>query len=252
MTDYWGPVCRFALRFGAKNFDEAEDAAAQTFQALWENRLLVRWVSDRSAKLRTLLCKVVRNTLSHRNRVRSNRAKLAREMTDWIRRLDHESVEQIDAFYAAWVEDIVGRTVESLAAEYYRQSKDDYFRVLYGRLCQQMTMAAVAEALEIKLSAVDNYYRAARRRLGEKLQELLRRQIQAYYGPEEAQQEFAIEWQLLGDYLTRHGGIEEAVRRAYELLDPVETKKRPGKALAKTITQITSAATDVKSSRKST
>ena len=203
MKDYWGPVCRFALRYGAKNLDEAEDAAAQTFQALWENRLLVRWVSNRSAKLRTLLCNVVRNTLSHRNRVQSNRARLAREMGDWIRRLDQEPAEQTDTFYAAWVEDIVSRAVESLATEYYRQSKDDYVRVLYGRLCQQMTMAEVAEALEIKLFTVDNYYRAARRRLGEKLQELLRRQVQAYCGPKEAQHEFATEWQLLGYPLNR-------------------------------------------------
>ena len=49
LQDYWGPVCRFALRSGAGNLADAEDTASQTFEVLWENRLLVRWVSDRSA-----------------------------------------------------------------------------------------------------------------------------------------------------------------------------------------------------------
>ncbi len=72
MNDYWGPLCRFSLRYGARNLDDAEDVASQTFEVLWEKRLLVRWVSGRTAKLRTLLCSVVRNILSHRNRVRVN------------------------------------------------------------------------------------------------------------------------------------------------------------------------------------
>jgi DNA-directed RNA polymerase specialized sigma24 family protein len=42
LKDYWGPVWRFSLRFGARNLDEAEDAASETFEVLWEQRLLVR------------------------------------------------------------------------------------------------------------------------------------------------------------------------------------------------------------------
>src|ERR1035437_11123351 len=61
LKDYWGPICRFSMRWGARNLDDAEDVAAETFEVLWEQRLLVRWVSNRSAKLRTLLCTVVRN-----------------------------------------------------------------------------------------------------------------------------------------------------------------------------------------------
>ena len=55
LRDYWGPICRFSLRFGALNLDEAEDVASDTFAVLLEKRLLDRWVSNRSAKLRTLL-----------------------------------------------------------------------------------------------------------------------------------------------------------------------------------------------------
>ena len=73
LRDYWGPVCRFALRSGAGNLADAEDVASQTFEVLWENRLLVRWVSNRSARLRSLLCRVVRKNLANRGRTRENR-----------------------------------------------------------------------------------------------------------------------------------------------------------------------------------
>src|SRR5512137_977749 len=80
LQDYWGPVCRFALRWGVGNFADAEDVAAQTFEILWENRLLVRWVSNRSARLRSLLCGVVRKILANRGRTRENRQRLGREL----------------------------------------------------------------------------------------------------------------------------------------------------------------------------
>ena len=46
---YWGPVCRFALRSGAGQLNDAEDVAVQTFEVLWESRLLVRWIANRTA-----------------------------------------------------------------------------------------------------------------------------------------------------------------------------------------------------------
>lgn len=54
LQDDWGPICRFSLRFGARNLDDAEEVASQTFEVFWEKRLLARWMSQRSAKLRTL------------------------------------------------------------------------------------------------------------------------------------------------------------------------------------------------------
>ena len=240
LGDYWGPVCRFALRWGAPNLDDAEDVASQTFEGLWENRLLVRWVSNRSAKLRTLLCTVVRNVLSNRNRVRTGRDRLWRDMAQRIDQLALEQSQHVDAFYAAWVEDVIQQTVESLATEYYRKNQGDYVRVLYGRLCQQLTIAQVADALEIKPSAVDNYFRHARGRLAEKLEQLLRRQVGRYCPAEQLQEEFAREWQQFGQYLAEHGGLEEAVWRAYELLDPVQSKKHNGLRLAKAADRLTS------------
>ena len=240
LRDYWGPVCRFSLRRGARNLDDAEDVASETFELLWEKRLLDRWVSNRSAKLRTLLCAVVRNVLSHRNRVRAGREQRLRDLAEQIDKLNRAPDEQVDAFYAAWVEDLMQRSVEALAAEYYRQSKDDYVRVLYGRLCQGLTIAKVAEALEIKPTAVVNYFRHAQARLSEKLEELVRRQVQCYCPAEQVAQEFAVEWQQLGRYLTECGGLEKAVRRAYELLDPVQVKKHKGVGLTKAVTRLTS------------
>ncbi|HWC88220.1 MAG TPA: hypothetical protein VG433_01135, partial [Pirellulales bacterium] len=34
LNDYWGPVCRFAARFGGLGPADAEDVAAETFEAL--------------------------------------------------------------------------------------------------------------------------------------------------------------------------------------------------------------------------
>lgn len=239
LRDYWGPICRFSLRWGARNLDEAEEAASHTFAVIWENRLLDRWVSNRSAKLRSLLCAVARNILSNSDRRLAGRQRMSEEL---VRRLEESSRardEQSDAFYSAWVEDLVQQVVESLATDYYRKNQGDYIRVLYGRLCERLTIAEVAEALAIKPSTVDYYYRHARQRLSEKLESVVRPQIERYCAPDEAEQEFALEWDLLGRFLAEHGGLEEAVRRAYDTLDPVRAKQRRATGLTKALTHLT-------------
>jgi DNA-directed RNA polymerase specialized sigma24 family protein len=225
LRDYWGPVCRFALRSGAGQQSDAEDVAIQTFEVLWESQLLVRWVAHRTARLRSLLCGVTRRILANRHRVRAGRDRLARDAADgWAQ---PESVEdhQVEIFYAAWVEDMLRRAVESIAADYYREAKGDYVRVLYGRLCRQQRIAELATALDIPPSAVDNYFRHARQRLADALQTLLRRQIECYTAAEVAEEEFQAEWRQLGVYLKDHGGLEETVRRTYELMDPVSVQE---------------------------
>lgn len=241
LKDYWGPICRFSLRRGARNLDDAEDVASETFEVLWEQRLLVRWVANRSAKLRTLLCCVVRNILSHRNRVRASREQRLRDLAEHFDRLNQVPDEQVGVFYAAWVEDVVQRAVESLAADYCRKGRVDYLRVLYGRLCQGLSIAEAAKTLKISPAAVDHYFRHAKKQLAEKLEQLVRRQVQSYCPAEEAEQEFVAEWQRLGQYLAEHGGLEEAVRQAYDLFDPVQAKKHKKEAgLIKAATRLTS------------
>jgi DNA-directed RNA polymerase specialized sigma24 family protein len=194
--------------------------ASQTFEVLWENRLLVRWVSHRSSRLRSLLCGIVRKLLANRNRTRENRERLSRELAEHIGQFCAVQDEQTDAFFAAWVEDLVRQAVESLAAEYYSQGKGAYVRVLYGRLCRQWTMVETAQTLGISPSDVHNYFRHIKARLGQKLEDLLRSQVARYCMPDDVQQQFALEWANLGSYLSEHGGLEQAVKQAYELLDP--------------------------------
>ena len=257
MKDYWGPVCRLAMRWGAPELHDAEDVASQTFEALLRNRLLVRWASNRSAKLRTLLCRVVRNILSNRHRAKVNWDRLVRELAEITEaeESDRTGEEQIKAFYAAWAEDAVGRAVESLAAEYYHQGKGDYIRVLYGRLCQDLTIAEVAEALETPPATVDHWYRHVKQALAQKLEQVVRRHAYRYCSGEEAEEEFTLEWNRLGQYMADCGGLEESVRKAYELIDPVATTRRGDTSLTRAVTRLTSiirSTKDVSESRDTT
>ena len=177
LKDYWGPICRFSMRWGARDLDDAEEIASQTFEVIWQTACWCDGVTDPAAKLRTLLCGVVRNILANRHRVRTGRDRLARDLADHVEKLSLARDEQVDSFYAAWVEDLIQRAVESLATEYYCRNQGDYMRVFYGRLCEQLTLAKVAEALQIKPTTVNYYFGRVRQRLSEKLEELIRRQV---------------------------------------------------------------------------
>ena len=113
-------------------------------------------------------------------------------------------------------------------------------RVLYSRVCEGLSVADVAQALDIKPTDVVNYFRHTRQRLSEKLEQLVRQQIGRYCPSDEADSEFTQEWQKLGRYLADHGGLEEALRRTYELLDPLQSRKRRERGLTMAVTQLTS------------
>jgi hypothetical protein len=147
--------------------------------------------------------------------------------------------EMSDTFYAAWADDLVQRSVDSLAAELHGEGKGDHLRVLYGRLCEGLTIAQVSEALGISNAAVDRYFRQARARLGRSLKNLLRGQVHRYCPPEEAADECAAEWSQLGQYLKTHGGIEEAVSRAFAILDPVHLEKHSREASTRALSRLT-------------
>jgi DNA-directed RNA polymerase specialized sigma24 family protein len=239
VRDYWGPVCRFAVRWGARNRDDAEDVASQTFEVLWSNRLLVRWTSTRSAKLRTLLCAVVRNILSNANRVRRRREELAQDLIRHVEELHPAEGQSADAFYDAWVDEILERAVQSLAAEYCAQGKANYLRVLYGRLCQRVAIAELAQVLRLKPADVDNYYRHARERLGKNLQQIVRQHIERYTPAENVPEEFDLEWQQLGRYLLAHNGLEAVVGRACGQLDFAASSPQAN-SLSKAVDRLTS------------
>jgi len=222
LEDYWGPVCRFARQRGHLTLEDAEDVASETLGAFIRNNLLSRWSADRSAKLRTLICAVVRNVLSNRVRVEGGRARLVREHGAALDRyaaadgIDPAglSTETVDAFYAAWADDLVQQAADGLLAECHAAGKGDSFRVLYGRICDEMPMSEIAAALNLAPAAADTQFRQAKERLSEQLRRLVHGQVDRYCRPEEADREFEIEWSRLRDYLHDHGGLDAAIRRS--------------------------------------
>jgi len=223
LQDYWGPVCRFARQRGNLSVEDAEDVASETLEAIVKNDLLSRWSADRSAKLRTLICTVVLNILANRARVAAGRENLLRDhggqldryLDDSVFDSAEASIEMFDAFYAAWADDLLSHAIEGLLAEYNQVGKGDYFRVLYGRICEEMAFAEIAAALKLTPAAAEAHFRQAKERLTERMQDLLRWQIRRYSTADQVDAEIDVEWGRLGDYLRDHGGLESAVRRAY-------------------------------------
>jgi RNA polymerase sigma factor (sigma-70 family) len=249
LSDYWLPVCRFAQQRAQLRIEDAEDVASETFEAILRNQLLQRWVSNRSSKLRTLLCTVVRHVLGNRARVQKGRQRLLREnIHELLGRSDlptirasDESVEHIDEFYTAWIEGILLHAVESLMKEYHRTGKGDYFRVLHGRVCEKLTMPQISQALSIKKTDAENYYKAARKRLAAKLKEMVHEHVQRYCDPCQLDPEFESEWNRIGQYLEEHGGLEQAIAKVYETSGPVQAARRQTQAITTALRRLTQA-----------
>jgi RNA polymerase sigma factor (sigma-70 family) len=243
LNDYWGPVCRFAQARASLSAVDSEDVASLTFEAVLSNQLLARWMLNQSAKLRTLLCSVVRNVISNRARVNEGRERIMREIaesgaTAGVFRSESESEEQLDVFYKAWVEDILEQAVRSLFEELHGQGKGDYFRVLYSRICEEMAMPEIAEALSIPLTTVENYFKSARKQLAATLEARLHAHVARYCPPEKYAEEAQEEWQRLGDYLARHGGLEATLRRAVAGQSVVSKEQHKTTMIRSTISRI--------------
>lgn len=223
LEDYWGPICRFAARRAGLSREDAEDVASNTFEILLRNNLLARWQAQPSAKLRTLLCSVVRNVLSNRIRIESGRKRLLKKHVEQglsdapllAHRTAEISDEHVDLFYAAWVEEMLSQAIDALLTHYHRRGKGDCFRVLYGRLCENMTTAQIATMLKVPSETVDSYYRTAKRRLGDELETRVRHYVQRYCDLQDVESEFRDEWRQLAEFLQKQGGLEQTVRRSY-------------------------------------
>lgn len=237
LDDYWGPLCRFAQRRANLSSADAEDVAAMVFEAVVQNRLLERWVDARTARLRTLLCAVVLNVLSNRARVSSGRKRIALEHGGMLDRYREPGPSESlgthdDAFYAAWGDEILQGAIDRLLDEYTSDGKGDYFRVLYGRICERMTVPQIAAALEIRQTSVENYYRDARQKLGAALEELVRQHVRRYSPPESLLDEFAAEWERLGAFLSGSGGLEAVIRRVCEEAPQYSFRRKPPERLS--------------------
>jgi DNA-directed RNA polymerase specialized sigma24 family protein len=162
--------------------------------------------------------------LSNRSRVEAGRVRVVREHGGQLDRYlddlgdmtgDDDSSEISSAFYAAWAEDLVQQAVDGLLTEYNQTGKGDRFRVLFGRICDEMSVVEIAAALKLTPTAVETHYRQARQRLSERLQELVRWQARRYSASDGEDAEFEVEWNRLGKFLSEHGGLEVAVRRSH-------------------------------------
>ena len=223
LEDYWPPVCRFAARWGRLRFEDAEDVSSATFQVVIAGQLLQRWLQQPTAKLRTLLCSVVRNVLSNRARIDLGRQRLLRENRELLQTLtmtaiagdDPLAAETQDAFYAAWAEELVSCTLRELQAELLQSGRVDQFRVLFGRVCEGMTTAEVAECLGLPVTTVENHFKRTKQRLTDQLEQATRRHVTRYCPADDVDAEFQIEWQRLGEFLTRQGGLDGMLRQTF-------------------------------------
>ena len=242
LEDYWPPVCRFAAKWGRLRFEDAEDVGSATFQVVITGELLQRWLQQPTAKLRTLLCSVVRNVLSNRARIDIGRQRLLRENRELLQTLvlaaldgdDPTAAETQDAFYAAWVEELVSCTLRSLHAELLESGKADQFRVLFGRVCDGMTNAEVAECLGLPLTTVENHFKRTRQRFAEQLEQATRRHVTRYCPTNDVETEFQNEWHRMGEYLALQGGLEELLRKAFEGEDAISLRPR-GSAIMQSV-----------------
>jgi RNA polymerase sigma factor (sigma-70 family) len=237
LADYWRPVCRFAARWGKVNLDDAEDIASVTLQALLTGDLLKRWVTAPQSRLRTLLCRIVRNVISNRARVQSGRDRIhADHRVDLARLgtvgLDEDSPESgalEDAFYAAWAEELLQSCLQSVQSEYQQSGRGDYFRVLYGKVCEDLQNAEIASALQLKVTDVENYYKRARTLVADRLRSVLAAQVERYCPAENDSGELQQEWNRLGEYLRTCGGLEQAIRNSYDLADGLTARESTSK-----------------------
>lgn len=223
LEDYWPPVFRFAARWGRLRFEDAEDVGSATFQVVITGELLQRWLQQPTAKLRTLLCSVVRNVLSNRARIDLGRQRLLRENRELLQTLvlteidgdDTTAAETQDAFYAAWAEELVTGTLRALHAELLESGRADQFRVFFGRVCEGLTTAEVAACLGLPITTIENHFKRTKQRLTDQLEQATRRHVTRYCSADDEDAEFQSEWQRLADYLAHHGGLDELLRQTF-------------------------------------
>jgi RNA polymerase sigma factor (sigma-70 family) len=237
LGDYWGPIVLFARRIARLPHDQAEDVAAEMFLVLVRSPLLAKWQNSPTGKLRSLMCGVARNIISNRQRIAVGRRKILTEIVEAGGVPEvlpvHDSAEpaasDIDAFYRAWVDELLGQALQTLLAELHAEDRGDYFRALYGRLCEGLTAIELAEALSVTPATIENYLRVAKSRLSRTLQAAVRQHVARYSSAEDIDPEFQREWNSLHGFLESFGGLELAIRREAADLGGLGGRPQPSK-----------------------
>lgn len=227
LGDYWRPVCRFAARYGKLTIEDAEDIGSLTFMAILEGNLLEQWILTTQSKLRTFVCGVARNVVANRARIQSGREKILKENRKFLLELatfhsssnPAEDNREKSLFYTVWVEELLQSSLNALQAELLASGKGDYFRVLYGRICENMSNPEIASSLNLKVTDVENFFKRSRDMLKNELQQSLADHVRRYCPNHSVADEVSAEWDRLGEYLKEHGGLEAAMKGSYELVD---------------------------------
>jgi len=226
LNDYWGPIVRFAVRIGRLPVDQAEDAASETLLVIFRSKLLLRWQNSPTGKLRSLICGVTRNLLANRQRVEQGRRNLLADLAEqggvpgalpvYDSPEPAAANDDEDIFYQSWADDLLAQAMRAVREQLYAEGRGDYFRALYGRVCEGLSAGDIAQSLGVSAAAVENFLRIARSRLTRTLQVAVQEQVERYSPAADAKAEFEREWHELAEHLDRVGGLETAIRREAE------------------------------------
>lgn len=245
LSDYWRPICRFAARWGNLSFDDAEDVASATFEILVSKDLLSSWASKPAAKLRSLLCQIIRNLLSNQSRVNRRRQELLKENVAALKKMDGiyideavECREVTDAFFETWVDEVVQEAVDALFLQCQSFGQADVFRVLHGRVCEQLSVQEIAQCLNISPDTAHRYFKQGRKQLDESLRQSVQSRVEKYAAPQDVKSEFEAEWQALSESLMRRGGLESALQQSNAGDEKSELKLREQRSISLILSQL--------------
>lgn len=249
LNDYWAPLVRFAIRSGRLPLDQAEDIAAETMTVLVRSQLLSRWHDRPAGKLRGLLCGVVRNLLSNKQRIAWGRRRLIQKVAEAGGVPDvlvtcesaEPTMSDSDTFYHVWVDELLANTMKRVLRELHAEGRGDYFRALYGRICEDLSAAQIAAALRVQPADVENFIRVAKGRLSRCLEAEVRRHVDRYSSAGEQEADYQREWDRLHTHLARSGGLDGAIRLEASQMDRLPSASRRSASFLAACAELTAA-----------
>lgn len=252
LADYWGPLVRFAARCGQLPTDQAEDVVSEVFVLLIRSPLIARWQHQSYGKLRGLLCSVVRKILANRHRVERGRRELLRKVAAAgglpevleVSESAEPSSQDLDAFYRAWVDELLALIMRQTLAELHAEGRGDYFRALYGQVCEKIPVVELARAWGVPASTVENQLRVAKTRLARHLRDEVWKHVERYSTAEQLAEDFELEWRELQAHLRQFGGLDEAIRLEALSLDSLPHQARLSASYLSTSAILRNAATN--------
>lgn len=187
---YWKPVYAHIRLAWRKSSEDAKDLTQDFFLSLLEGEFF-HHVSCVRARFRDFLKVSLDNFLrnQHRARKRLKRGGTAavfsldaREIDGVIKAKERSDLDPARLFDRLWAESLMQEAVRLLEEELIEEDKAAYFRVFQDRDLEASTRVSYRELAErhaLSESTVRNYLAFARRRLREKIQDLLRPSVQS-------------------------------------------------------------------------